>query len=417
MHAIATIPDPVPPLARFLARAGLAPLLLLAASLAACGEKSSPSSPAPGVLGLSVASTGPAAGATSVPVTASFSVKLSAPVDPATATTAAFKLFVGSSEVPGTVSASDSTVTFTPRIPLLTSTSYVARVTTALKDQNGRALAADHVWSVTTQAGQSLGGILSASTTLTLASSPYLLTSDLQIAYGATLTLEPGVVIDGQNRRIRVYGGLAAIGTAQAPVTLLGVQVEPGANAPAQPYTITIQHALVDRGRIYDATGNAVYGSLVIRDSKLLGLQSYLYVWYPVADCFIERNVFVGCGGISAGTSGGVRLYVRNNVFHEQTDEYAVQNWTSISGGETIVALNSFLSTDRVALSLPPGYTSAHLTATDNYWGTTNASTIAAMIFDQNDDLSSSEVVVFQPILSSPDAATPDPAPWIPPGP
>jgi hypothetical protein len=35
------------------------------------------------------------------------------------------------------------------------------------------------------------------------------------------------------------------------------------------------------------------------------------------------------------------------------------------------------------------------------------------MIFDQNDDLASAGVITFQPILTSPDAATPDPEPWI----
>jgi hypothetical protein len=388
-------------------------MLLVVATLSSCGEKSSPTAPSTiNLAGLTVVSTGPAPGATAVPVTSGFSVKFSAAISPATAT-GAFTLYEGSNPVPGRVTTADSTVTFTPLLPLHTSRSYTATVSAGIKDLAGHALAASHSWSATTQAGQSLGGIMNASTTLNLAGSPYELTSDLQVAYGATLTIAPGVVIEGANRKIVVYGNLSAVGTANQPVTLHDVRVVPGGNTEVQPYSITIQYALVDGGRIYDATGNAVYGSLVIRDSKLLGLQSYMYVWYPVADCYIERNVFVGCGGISTGTSNAVKVYVRNNVFYQQTDTYSVQNWATYNTSGTIVALNSFLSTDRVALRLPAGYTDTQLTGTDNFWGTTSASTIAAMIFDQNDDLASAGVITFQPILTSPDAATPDPEPWI----
>lgn len=396
-------------------RARAAAMLLVAATLSSCGGESSPTAPIvinPPLIALSVLSTGPAPGASGVPVTSGFSVKFSAPINPATVA-GAFTLHDGSNLVPGTVSAADSIVTFTPMVTLRASRSYTATVTTAIRDVEGHALTAAHSWSATTQAGQPLGGILNASQTLDLAGSPYALTSDLQIAYGATLTIAPGVVVEGAGRKIVVYGALSAVGTANQLVTLYDVKVAPGPNTDTQPFVITIQHALVNGGRIYDSPGNAAYGSLVLRDSRLLGLESYLYVWYPVADCYIERNVFVSCGGLTVGTSGAVKVYVRNNVFHGQTTEYAIENWAAYNTSETIVALNSFLSTDRVAVRLPTGYTSNSLAATGNYWGTTSASTIAGMIFDQNDDLASSGVIPFQPILTSPDAATPDPAPWI----
>ena len=392
-----------------------AAILLVAATLSSCGGESSPTAPIvinPPIIALAVVSTVPAPGATDVSVTAGLSVKCSAPIDPASAQ-GAFALYDGSEPVPGDVTSADSVVIFTPRSPLRITRTYTATVSTALKDTKGHALQAPHSWSVTTQAGQPLGGIINASTTLSLAGSPYELTSDLQLAYGATLTIEPGVVIEGRDRKPSVFGNLSAVGTAGQPVIFYDVRVLPGANAPAQPYTITIQHAVVNGGRIHDSVGNAVYGSLVLRDSKLLGLTSYMYLYYPVADCYIERNVFVDCGSLSVGTSNAVKVYVRNNVFYQQTDTYAVQNWASYNTSETIVARNSFLSTDRVALRLPAGYTDTRLTGTDNYWGTTNASTIGAMIFDQNDDLTSAGVISFQPILTSPDAATPDPTPWI----
>jgi len=392
-------------------------MLVAAATLSSCGQKSSPTAPQSTGIILTVASMGPVPGATDVAVTTTFTAKFSEAIDPATATTGSFTVYDGGTPVRGRVTASDSTVTFTPRMPLRTSATYTASVTTGLRSKSGGALASGRTWTATTEAGQSLGGIISASTTLSLAGSPYTLTSNVQVAYGATLTIEPGVVLDGQGRRIEVFGSLAAVGTANQPVTFHGARLVPGANAPSQPFSITLQHALVDGGSIYGATGNAVYGSLVLRDSRLVGVQDYFYVWYPVADCWIERNVFVSCGGFSTGSTDGVKIHVRNNVFHDQTTAYAVENWAAYSTSEAIVELNSFLSTDRVALSLPTGYTSAKLTATNNYWGSTSVASINAMIFDQNDDLGSNAVITYQPILTAPDVATPDPAPWISPGP
>ncbi len=68
-----------------------------------------------------------------------------------------------------------------------------------------------------------LGGTIGSNTTLSLAQSPYALSSDLVIAAGATLTVPPGVAIrvaGGQN--IRVLGRLNLQGSASRPIQLSG---------------------------------------------------------------------------------------------------------------------------------------------------------------------------------------------------
>ena len=388
--------------------------ILAAATLASCSRKDSlPTAPSPNPsTAMTVTATTPTSGASDVAVITSFSATLSSAIDAATATAQTFTVGTGGSYVTGRVTTVGTTVTFTPLVPLSTGAAYTATLTTGIKDQNGQTLASNFSWSVTTQAGQPLGGILSASTTVTLANSPYVLTQDIQIAYGATLTIEPGVVIDGSGRNIKVHGALNAVGTPSAPITFLDCGIDPGNNAQAEPYSIMVQHATLWGGTFYRATGNAVYGSVVLRDSRAYGLTGVFYLWYPVADCTIERNVFVSCGGISVGVSDDVNVYVRNNVFYQQTTEYAIENWASYSTSEVVVARNSFLSTDRVALSLPKGYSSSRMTATHNYWGTANTATIDAMIFDQRDDLASAAMITYQPFLTSPDVATPDATPW-----
>ena len=42
-----------------------------------------------------------------------------------------------------------------------------------------------------------VGGIINSNTTWTLANSPYTVTSEVEVDYGVTLTIEPGVVING----------------------------------------------------------------------------------------------------------------------------------------------------------------------------------------------------------------------------
>jgi Big-like domain-containing protein len=386
-------------------------MVVLATMLVSCGKTSSPTAPSNAV---TVSSTTPTAGASGVSISTSFSATMSATLDPATVTSNTFTLAVGGTNVPGHITTSGNTATFTPLAPLPTGSTFIATLTTGIKDQNGHTLASNYSWSATTQAGHPLGGILYASTTATLANSPYMLTADLQIAYGATLTIEPGVVIDGANHKVGVYGNLSAVGTSGSPVTFVNCQITPGTNIQTQPYTMTIEFATLSGGSLYAPA--AAYGSLILRDSRLLNLSRYLYIWYPVADCYIERNVFAASGGISVGVAGP-KVYVRNNVFvgnvFSETTAYAVECWSASSASDVIVSQNSFLSIDRVALSLPVGY-SGHMLATNNYWNTSSTSAIDAMIFDKNDDLGSSGTITYQPFLTSPDPTTPDPAPWMP---
>ncbi|WP_043931153.1 Ig-like domain-containing protein [Bacillus sp. EB01] len=258
--------------------------------------------------------------------------------------------------------------------------------------------------------GTSVSGIINQNTTWTAEGSPYFLAGDIQIANGVKLTIEPGTTIEGNNKRIRVFGDFEAVGNSESKIKFNNVDIEPGAGDYTKRFLIHIEYADINYGSLYRPGPGAIYGSLILRDSRLSNLSSYLYLWYPTNDVNIERNVFISSEGISVGTSDNVKVNILNNVFYNYKN-FAVENWASYSNSETIVSYNSFLNRKDYtgyALVLPAGYSSSKMTAMNNYWGATNEAAIERMIFDKNDDLSSASYINFKPYLLSPDQNTPD---------
>jgi hypothetical protein len=255
-----------------------------------------------------------------------------------------------------------------------------------------------------------VSGIIKTDTTWNLTGSPYNITSDIQIAHGYTLSINEGVVINGDSHNISIWGNLIVNGSSDSKVVFYNTNISPGDNDSSEPFSINIQFSEINSGSLYKATGSSIYGSLSLKDSELKDIP-YLYIWYPVSDCFIERNIFDNSEGISIGHSGNVKVYVTNNVFYNQAPSYgkyfAIRNWASYNESETIVQYNSFLSTDRVALELPSGYGDAAITATNNYWNTTDTSIIDGMIYDKNDDLACAGYIDYTPFLTSPHPDTP----------
>lgn len=99
-----------------------------------------------------VVSTDPANGASNVAISKIITATFSTTMNPATINATTYVLRQGTTVVPGTVTYSGMTATFTPASPLAVSTVYTGTITTGATDVAGNALAANYTWTFATGA-------------------------------------------------------------------------------------------------------------------------------------------------------------------------------------------------------------------------------------------------------------------------
>jgi hypothetical protein len=126
--------------------------MLLIVFMVGC-EKNNDAGLPPIVDNPTINSSDPASNATGVALNRSVVVTFSEPMDQATITTLTFTLKQGTTSVPGTVTYTGSTATFTPTGNLGASQIYTGTITTGAENVTGLALANNYTFSFTTGTG------------------------------------------------------------------------------------------------------------------------------------------------------------------------------------------------------------------------------------------------------------------------
>ncbi|MBC7642071.1 MAG: Ig-like domain-containing protein [Flavobacterium sp.] len=98
-----------------------------------------------------VQATNPFDSATNVPINQIITVTFNEEMNVTTINQDSFTI-VGTTAISGLISYSGKIATFTPNVPLTPNTTYVGKVTTAVRDLDGNALQKDYAWSFTTGA-------------------------------------------------------------------------------------------------------------------------------------------------------------------------------------------------------------------------------------------------------------------------
>jgi hypothetical protein len=249
--------------------------------------------------------------------------------------------------------------------------------------------------------GTLLSGII-GDATLTAAASPYVLGSTVQI--GGTVQLLPGVEILGRDQALEVYGTLLIQGSSDEPTVLRQVRVIP-VGSHAQPARVDIDAAYFEGGTPYSNNG-INYATLSLKNSVLRGISGVGMSW-PAGSCTIQHNTFDEFGPLHVTAQYSVDIL--DNYFRQPT------GWVGIFVSVALSGLhlngNTFEPGPQPLLQLGALEPLPGIDASNNYWGITDESAIAALIFDRNDDLKIENTVGFQPFLTSPSATAPVPAP------
>ena len=197
-----------------------------------------------------------------------------------------------------------------------------------------------------------IGGAFYSDTTLTKANSPYLVTSDITIFQGNTLTIEPGVeiIFDGLTKII-LRGSMYAVGTLNDSIRFTGKNkgkhrgIEVWSNDSVRDYQMKMQYCVVEDAanvvyfQLYMPRGRFDFKHCSFRNNVDVFMDHPGYVDTTVFDScsFIGNNDCIDGGGWSSnaviisnsffkdnkiGTTGGI---INNCVFMNHR-EYAVTN-------------------------------------------------------------------------------------------
>lgn len=260
-------------------------------------------------------------------------------------------------------------------------------------------------WTLVVPAAQAyaetpVSGPITADTVWTVAASPYVMTGTVTVQDGATLTIEPGVVVRVSSvASLDVFGVLKAIGTEVDRITFERaaegrwgrIRFAESQSDPSLDAQSAIQYA-----NVWEGSGLFVQGAAPVLSNNLFVGNSTALQLPSSSTVSVTDNVFLANETAVSGSGGRVEL-LRNDFWMNIES-------VRLSGGEPgsrwDIHQNDITSTAEVRRGPPGGVVGAScecdlrvgppgevtIDATGNWWGTTNSEEIESRIVDQRDD-------------------------------
>jgi len=228
--------------------------------------------------------------ANAVPLNKTISATFNMEMNSSTLNSTTFKVSEGVNAVAGTISYTESTVTFVPASPLLTNKIYTVTITTGAKNTLDTAMAADYTWTFTTDM------------------SPAVTTTDpvnnaINVALNQTITADFSMIMD--NTSINA----ATFTLKQGTTTIPGTVSYNGITASFKPTN------LLELGKIYTATitnGVKSAGGISLANNYVWNFTTSILPPPPVVIELGTAAMFGAFGGNAGITNQGLNTVINN---------------------------------------------------------------------------------------------------------